>query len=212
MLPRSTSCLFRPGARTAFALAFALSGVLFVPRMPVFAMSAGEFDIPASASAKGKTVKVDALSETENIGQWEAIFGPRLDGVSLLAAHQGKIGGTVGLPLNLDADSYAAIELVFSTGGPSTVSRLVVAVIVDSVDYSALRAWPHIGKPQPETIPAVANGDPATSIVFPLLEATVEAPRSHRFPNVVERMLILKGHLTSYASLYRGGRKVSNPI
>lgn len=70
---------------------------------------------------------------------------------------------------------------------PATVARLVVAVVVDSVDAVLHRwSWPHVGKEGREIgAPSVTNGDAATSVVLVTMVGRAVTPFQHRCPGFV---------------------------
>lgn len=80
------------------------------------------------------------------------------------------------------------IRILFVVCGPSAVFRCVVAIIVDSIQGSALVAGPHIGVEIEEAVfPSGANRNSPSAVVPVLRTIRVVAASLHFFPAAIFR-------------------------
>jgi len=87
---------------------------------------------------------------------------------------------------------YAVVSFVACLRGairPSAIARLVVAVVVDAVNFGVReRTLPHIGQELSKRImPCIANVDAAPSIVLVVFVVLFAAPRPHEAPYAILR-------------------------
>jgi hypothetical protein len=68
---------------------------------------------------------------------------------------------------------------------PPTVTGLVVAVVVDAIDGAAVGSLAHVGEEVGEGVPALADGDPSSAVVGPVLASGVVAALEHGLPDSV---------------------------
>ena len=73
------------------------------------------------------------------------------------------------------------------SGGPSAIARLVVSVVVDSVDGQPFGSISHIGIEIGEVKPSLAHGDAATTVKVPVLVPRIRAALNHGGPDIVRR-------------------------
>jgi hypothetical protein len=77
------------------------------------------------------------------------------------------------------------------SGGPPTILRRVVSVIVSAIQGQPVGSWPHVGVERFEAVaPAVADGDTAATVVLPFRVLGITAALFHRVPNGVFRCVI----------------------
>lgn len=81
-----------------------------------------------------------------------------------------------------------AVVNLLATSGPAAVTGLVVPVVVDPVDRektsASLASWSlaHVGEKVFERFPSLADGDAASTIVFPPWSVRVVTPEPHGLP------------------------------
>ena len=79
-------------------------------------------------------------------------------------------------------DAGAAIGVLFRRGGPSTVARLVVAVIVNTINRFSNRWFAHIGQKVLELLPSFADSNAAAAVSAPVSVLWVGASVAHASP------------------------------
>jgi hypothetical protein len=78
--------------------------------------------------------------------------------------------------------------LLFSCRSPATVSRLVIAVVIDPVDRKPFpRPLAHIGEEVPEIEPPLGDFNPSATVSRVARVFRIEAPLLHRLPGGVGR-------------------------
>ena len=77
------------------------------------------------------------------------------------------------------------VLLLLSRRCPAAIARLVVPIIVDTVEAGARRALPHVGKEVLEAIPALTDADTPASVAGVLRVVGVKTPLPHRAPDNV---------------------------
>jgi hypothetical protein len=82
----------------------------------------------------------------------------------------------------------ARISVLFFRGSPTTIPRLVVAVVVNTINR-VLGAWarPHVRVEFPEIIPSRTNGDTTPAVILEFLPSRVVNAAVHRCPALVFR-------------------------
>lgn len=102
------------------------------------------------------------------------------------------------LPAIQDHPVGASVSSLFRPGRPSAVSGLIVARVLDALDLSSRRPWPHVETEAVEAgqiafarEPPIADRDAATTIAGISLVAWVEASTAHAGPNDVMRAPVL---------------------
>lgn len=87
----------------------------------------------------------------------------------------------------MTALGVASIGVLFSLGCPSAISRLVVAIVVDSVDAMAWRRWlAHVCNERFEAVrPALAHADASCAVPLVVWSRRVSASGDHRAPRVI---------------------------
>ena len=80
----------------------------------------------------------------------------------------------------------AVVRLLFS-GRPTAIRRLIISVVVLSVDGVSFGPRSHVGEEIQEHSPSLANGYSPTSVSGIVAGIWVQAAFSHRHPNLVFR-------------------------
>lgn len=112
----------------------------------------------------------------------------------------------------------ARIGALFFARSPSTIARLVVSIIVDSIKRIAWRAHTHIGNKVLKTgatwnyaAPALANSDTTSTPMFKVWQVRISASLNHGAPTVVHGLQGFIAHLSLHkvmqAELYHGALK-----
>lgn len=91
---------------------------------------------------------------------------------------------------------------------PSAVARLVVSVIVLSVDTHPNWSRPHVGKKTLKRVPTLADGDAAPAVIGKLRSARIATTYFHRHPRRVLGA-VLPSELTAHRSHVRTRRRKS---
>ena len=80
----------------------------------------------------------------------------------------------------------ALIPALFGAGGPPAVARLVVAIIVDSVERQHWRRGTHIREEVLKFAPTFTNSDASSAVMLPLFCVGVRAALPHSPPASVD--------------------------
>ncbi len=116
----------------------------------------------------GRPTRRRASTRTSRLG-WQAL---NLPGAQQLPEASGM------LSVN------ALVALLFGSCRPSAIRRLIVSVVVDSVNRVVGRwATAHVGKKRFVGVPAFTDGDATVGVILPLSEAR-PAPLTHRGPRL----------------------------
>jgi hypothetical protein len=101
--------------------------------------------------------------------------------VSLSRAQQSLLSGSESAQRG-----EISIARLFPSGRPATILRLVIAVVVDTVDrmFSG-RTTAHVGQECSERLPTVANADAASAVVLEPNVVRIAAPSLHALPDFV---------------------------
>ena|SRR5215467_15713105 len=83
----------------------------------------------------------------------------------------------------------AFVLLLFEVGGPTAIAWFVVAVIVDALKRVVVWSWSHVGVKVFELLPALADFDAASTIVFVAWVVGVLAALPHAAPGFVFRSI-----------------------
>lgn len=95
------------------------------------------------------------------------------------------------MPLNATVRDDGVVPLVLALTqriGPSTVARLVVAVLVESINALAFRLWPHRSYKAGKFMPLITNLDASAAVIFEVPRVRVVAAINHRFPRPIRGM------------------------
>ena len=88
----------------------------------------------------------------------------------------------------LALDVAPGIVVLLDACSPSAIARLVVPIVVDSIDGEPSGLFAHVGEKVFERIPpAVTDLDPAPAVVLPAFSLVVSTPGDHVTPDVVGR-------------------------
>jgi hypothetical protein len=137
-----------------------------------------------------------ASSATRSFGRWHLVsfrvWMPALK-KNFRNAPIGCRNGIEMLNLFQMTREVVALPAIFRASrgrDPAAVSRLVVAVVVDAVEVLSGRAFAHVGEKLAERFsPLVTNFDTAPAIAGVTGGFWPVAPRYHRVPSAVERMV-----------------------
>lgn len=99
----------------------------------------------------------------------------------------GKVSQTTSDAANGKKAIISRVAGLFSSSGPTAISRFVIAIVVDAVNRLANGALAHIGKKILELIPSFTNTNSSAPIVFVLRNMFVSAPGTHTCPTSVSR-------------------------
>lgn len=96
------------------------------------------------------------------------------------------------------ANSWSLVVVLFNTRCPSAVLRLVVPIVVDTVDrVLVVRSSPHVFEEVfVGSLPAFTDTDPTRAVVLEELVFRVRATRQHVRPGAVLRRLFAVGAFT----------------
>lgn len=122
---------------------------------------------------------------------------PCLDGVGLLSAHAGQISQEVSFSFDHVSDRNASVGLASLVRNPSAICRLVISIVIDSIEKMIGGPLAHICQESFKLIPTRANRNPSASIIFPLAELGIATPPSHGLPHGIKRVGIFKWHKLS---------------
>lgn len=110
--------------------------------------------------------------------------------------------------------SVAAIPTLFGIGGPSTVGRLVVAVIVDAIQRAPGWARPHVSQERLKTIdPFIADADASSSPSRVVIVRRIQTAGFHGRPaRVLARALaVYRRSMRQAESTFVHGRCTTTP-
>lgn len=91
-----------------------------------------------------------------------------------------------GSSAKLDEDRRASVVAVDLMRDPPTIPRLVVAVVVDPVDFHAVWWVPHICHESVHVVPLLADGNASGSIASKRFARLPMAPRHHVDPDLID--------------------------
>jgi len=126
------------------------------------------------------------------------------------ASFSGPFAETLASAVQCQELGAPRIARLFVSWHPSTVARLVIAVVVDTLNRMTVRARIHVGLEVLEVLPSFADRNSSTSVVVELWMWLVGASTAHVFPSVINRCRLLVGAIavllcrsTSGADLFR---------
>ena len=160
------------------------------------ALSLGAFPGAVRRATQRKSRKIVPLLGGQKLGK--RCDSPRMaifDCIGLESATPSKIGQKVGLALDGEALSNAAVALAFSPSHPPAIRGLVVPVIVDAVNEVSGGPVAHVGNERAKIArPSVAHSDAAPAVVLELGVSRVVAAAKHALPDRVQRVRIFERH------------------
>lgn len=116
----------------------------------------------------------------------------RIESISTQSEVSKPLGQRLRDALDLDPTVGPKVVVLLEQRGPAAVCRLVVPVVIDAVDREVRPLGPpsrgsqsHVGEEIVEDIPALADMDASTAVIFPVLVLGVGAPVPHLAPRVV---------------------------
>jgi len=123
----------------------------------------------------------------KNQGQRKSTSSPINNGVCFNASLFGQLYRKITDSFDNNVAIGTLISGLFFSGGPATVFRTVVTIIVDAFNRHAWWSWRHISlKSRIVVDPAVAYLDASTAVVFIHSESRVVASMLHPLPNGIK--------------------------
>src|SRR5207253_2509017 len=114
-----------------------------------------------------------------------------LQAEKLAAEHRDQIGGGRLMLREHLGDTRRAQPLrmcLLEVRGPAAVARFVVSIRLYAIERCARRLLAHVGDEAREAVrpqPSLADRDPSTAVVLPLLGTRIPTARDHPTPRIV---------------------------
>lgn len=114
--------------------------------------------------------------------------------LGFLSGNITKVCGDILQAVNRYLSRLALVSRLLRARRPSTIRRLVVAVVVDAIKGCSWRFWPHVVGKRLERIPPLAYADAASTVVLPVWNIGISAPLFHVHPNLIKRVRVCERH------------------
>jgi hypothetical protein len=103
-----------------------------------------------------------------------------------------KINSLVPSPINYNIASPSLVSLLILFGSPTTISRIVWPVIVNSIKRISCWSRPHIGLKNPKTNPLIAYSNTSSTVIQVGDITWVVTAASHSIPDAINFAFFFK--------------------
>jgi hypothetical protein len=169
-------------AGTAHSTRFLPSSVLWRPLMSVFTVRARLASDAGLARAFLNLLKIDAAIWVKGFIDALARSNSLIERVAVDAANQTPFGKRMSFAVSREVAADSAVIHLNSAASPTTVGRLVIAVIVDAIQGHFWRWLAHIRYEILKLLPAFANPNASAAIAGKVLVIRIPASLTHRHP------------------------------
>ncbi len=164
------------------------------------AVRSSELFRSASPPSKRKSFGIHSSLRRDYLGQRQSLGRSIKDRVGLEAGFLGQICGYVRDTVCHNFPRNALISLLFFAGRPLAIVRIVITIVVNTIEKHSWRSRRHIGLKEGIASPTLADLNPSSAIVFPLAKLRICATLSHINPDMIKWRHSFKRHW--FASCY----------